>query len=71
MKKCIICGEDIPIGRLKALPNTNTCVKCSGVSKKKGFRVISSKTTYSELDIVDENTYKILSGLDRNHWGAI
>lgn len=71
MKTCIICGEEIPLGRLKALPNTNTCVSCSDVSRKKGFKVITGKTTYSELDIVDEDTYKKLSSLERGGWGSI
>lgn len=71
MKNCIICGEEIPAGRLKALSNTETCVKCSDVGRKKGFPVITSKTTYSELDIVDEHTYKVLSGWNRGGFGAI
>lgn len=35
MKKCIKCGEEIPEGRLKAIPNTHTCVNCSNVKIKK------------------------------------
>lgn len=71
MKYCVVCGEEIPEGRIKVLPNAETCVKHSGVEKKKGFVVISGKTTYSELDIVDDNTYKTLSKLDRKGWNAI
>ena len=29
MKNCCICNNPIPEGRLKALPNTNTCVQHS------------------------------------------
>lgn len=65
MKLCNNCGEPIPEGRLKALPNTETCVNCSGTNKKKAFVVITGKDTYTELDIVDENTYKILKEFDR------
>jgi hypothetical protein len=67
MKYCIICNEIIPEGRILALPNVETCVEHSDVKKKLGFSVITSKTTYSELDIVDEKTYKNLKKLDKNH----
>lgn len=67
MKYCIICGEVIPDGRVKAIPNVETH---SDAKRKKGFSVISSKTTYSELDIVDEKTFKKLKKLDRNGWHA-
>jgi transcription initiation factor TFIIIB Brf1 subunit/transcription initiation factor TFIIB len=65
MKYCKICGEIIPEGRVKALPNVETCVEHSEAKKKLGFGVITSKTTYSELDIVDEKQYKNLKSLDR------
>lgn len=28
-RPCRICGRDIPAGRLKAMPETKVCVKCS------------------------------------------
>lgn len=65
MKYCIICNEPIPEGRVKALPSVTTCVEHSEAKKKLGFAVITSKTTYSELDIVDEKMYKELKSLDR------
>jgi hypothetical protein len=65
MKYCIICNALIPEGRIKALPNVQTCVEHSNAKKKLGFSVITSKTTYSELDIVDEAQYKYLKSLDR------
>lgn len=34
MKACACCGEPIPEKRLKALPNTKTCVFCSSEDKK-------------------------------------
>ena len=71
MKYCKICGEVIPEGRVKALPNATTCVHCSNTGKKRGFSVITGKTTYSELDIVDENQYKKLTELDRKKFSAI
>ena len=65
MKYFIVCNEPIPDGRVKALPNVETCVEHSEAKKKLGFSVITSKTTYSELDIVDEKTYNELNRLDR------
>lgn len=65
MKYCKVCGEVIPEGRVKALPNATTCVEHSEAKKKLGFSVITGKTTYSELDIVDEKQYKNLKSLDR------
>ncbi len=32
MKKCIECGRIIPKERLETLPETDTCVSCSGVT---------------------------------------
>ena len=58
---CKHCGKEIPEGRIKALPKTETCVDCSNVGKKLGFQVVTGKTTYTELDIVDEKTYKDLT----------
>ena len=70
MKYCRVCGEEIPEGRIKALPNAETCVEHSSAEKKKGFVVISSKTTYSELEIVDDSTFKVLDKLDRKGYYA-
>ena len=33
-RTCIVCGEPIPERRLRALPETKTCVACSSASKK-------------------------------------
>lgn len=62
-KSCIKCGNNIPSGRLKALPKTDTCIECSDVNRKCGFRVITGKTTYSELQLVDEKTFDKLTNL--------
>jgi Prokaryotic dksA/traR C4-type zinc finger len=53
---CIHCGNQIPEARIKALPNAKTCVNCSETSRVYGFAVVSSKTTYSEIQIVSEET---------------
>lgn len=34
-KKCSVCGVDIPSDRLEVLPDTEYCVKCSGIHQKK------------------------------------
>ena len=34
MKKCVICGGEIPKKRLEILPKTTTCVSCSNESKR-------------------------------------
>lgn len=33
-RTCVGCGEVIPPKRIEVLPNTLTCVGCSGVSRK-------------------------------------
>ena len=50
---CKHCHKPIPDARLKALPSATSCVDCSDVNKVVGFQVITSKTTYSELAILN------------------
>ena len=54
--KCIKCNNEIPELRLKALPTAKTCIACSQTNRVAGFPIISSKTTYSELQIVSQET---------------
>lgn len=63
-KNCSICGNPIPEGRLKALPNAKTCVVCSNTDKVCGHNMITGKNTYSELQIVDAETSKKLRSLE-------
>lgn len=67
-KHCKFCGTEIPEGRLKALPNTTTCVNCSDTKMKVGFQRIEGKTEYSVLDIVDADSTaaKDLKRMQRN-----
>lgn len=67
---CIYCGKQILEGRVKALPNVETCVEHSDVEKKRGFRIISGKTTYTELEIVNESRFKILDQFSRKGFHA-
>ena len=61
METCVKCGSEIPAGRLKALPGTRVCVQCSSTDKVRGFRIISGKTTYTELQLVDGKKFRELS----------
>ena len=51
---CIKCGEEIHPKRIKALPKTKVCVKCSDVKRVAGAVIISGKNTYSELQIISQ-----------------
>lgn len=63
MKNCISCENEIPAGRLKALPSTQTCTDCSTTGRVGGHTVISGKNTYSELEILPWETAAILNSL--------
>jgi len=54
MLKCVICEEEIPELRIKALPKVKTCINCSSTERVAGFPLITSKTSYSELQIVSQ-----------------
>lgn len=60
---CKVCGNKIPEKRLEILPDTRTCVKHSNAERVAGFRIISGKTTYSELQIVSQETAEHLNKL--------
>ena len=61
MKHCKKCGKLIPEARLKALPTATTCVDCSSTQKVAGFRIITGKNTYTELEIVSQELYRDLT----------
>jgi hypothetical protein len=50
---CEECGKPIPKRRLKALPDTKTCVKCSQVQRVVGFT--SWDKTTSDLVILNKD----------------
>lgn len=62
--KCSECGKPIPQERLKILPETTTCVKCSKVESLKGFPVWDGTT--SDLVIVSDTQAKQLQRYERN-----
>lgn len=58
---CLKCHRPIPEGRLKAIPGVLTCLQCSSTEKVRGFRIITGKTTYTELQLVSTDTYQKLT----------
>jgi len=63
IKNCIECGKPIPKIRLKALPNTLTCVKCSQVKPVVGITIWNK--TSSELITVDESEARRLREMEK------
>lgn len=59
---CVRCGDEIHPLRIKALPETKTCVKCSGAQRVAGVPIISGKNCYSELQITDQETAAVAYG---------
>jgi RNA polymerase-binding transcription factor DksA len=51
-RKCVKCMEDINPLRIKALPNTKTCVNCSTVGAKKGVSMMFGEKDYTWNDMV-------------------
>lgn len=62
-RNCCKCNNPIPEGRVKALPNTKTCVSCSSVEAVACHVVVSGKTEYSQIEIVDQQTAKRMKEL--------
>ena len=68
---CIKCGNLIPEGRLKAVPGTRTCVRCSSAQRVAGFPLITGKTEYSALQLVSQDEARLLHKMgDRRGTGA-
>lgn len=55
MRTCVRCKEMIPVARLEVLPETHTCVKCSGVQKYVGAMIFEHKTAPTLVHIRPEN----------------
>ena len=56
--KCQKCDNIISAGRLKALPNTKECVACSSTEQNMVRAVITGKTTYSEVEVINNKKTK-------------
>jgi len=52
MRNCKKCGEMIPEGRLKALPNAQTCVACSSVQKKGVVTVMKGEGDHTWIETI-------------------
>ena len=72
MRKCVKCTKEINPLRVKALPDTKVCVKCSDTSKWYVRNVISGKTTYCETEIIkDASAAESIRKMDqRTGWGS-
>ena len=56
-RKCDTCKQDIPEGRLKAIPTTTKCVNCSDTNKVKAIIVTNGSTieeVYETLQIIED-----------------
>lgn len=60
MELCIKCSDEIPAGRLKALPGTRVCVSCSTAGKRKAITITGGEgeDTYNDIILVSEEDYK-------------
>ena len=70
--KCIKCYENINPLRIKALPETKTCVNCSTASRWYVRNIISGKTSYAETEVIkDSSLAKSIQSMDkRTGWGS-
>jgi RNA polymerase-binding transcription factor DksA len=58
-RKCELCGKEIPLARLEALPETKRCVECA---RQKGSDVVARRVDTG----MDIDTYKDLLGATRS-----
>jgi|TARA_R110000803_G_scaffold156203_1_gene220766 RNA polymerase-binding transcription factor DksA len=62
IKLCKGCGKEIHPMRIKALPDTSTCVKCSNISMKRCVTVlrgdINKDDTWTDIIFIDEDSHK-------------
>jgi hypothetical protein len=61
---CSKCKNEIPAGRLKALPGTTTCVNCSGSKMKRAVTIVGGEKedTYNDLVFMEAETYESIFG---------
>ena len=70
-KLCAQCRQPIPDARLKALPSAATCIACSQTGRVAGFALITSKTSYSEIQLVSQETAQELYQKQDRKGGSI
>lgn len=63
---CCVCDQEVSPLRLKVLPNTKTCVKCSDVAPKRARTVSLGEGdhTYTEIEIMDNETFRRVMELE-------
>lgn len=63
---CYVCDQEVSPLRLKVLPNTKTCVKCSDVAPKRARTVSLGEGdhTYTEIEIMDNETFRKVMELE-------
>lgn len=64
MRTCARCKQTIPQSRLDVLPDTHTCVTCSGVQKYVGAMVYDHKTA-GRLEFVRPENREAVHALTR------
>lgn len=54
-RNCVYCKQEINPLRIKALPNTKTCVDCSTVGAKRGVSMVFGEKdhTWNDMIILD------------------
>ena len=62
-KFCIICGKEIPEGRLTILPNTKVCVKHSSASGYKAITTVNGEGdhTWNDITVMSTEMYDELN----------
>jgi len=70
--QCSKCKEEIPEGRLKALPGATTCVNCSNSRMKRAVTVVKGEgeDTFNDLIIMEADTYEQIFGKEK-HTGCV
>lgn len=70
---CIHCKNEINPLRLKALPNTRTCVDCSTTGAKRGVPVMHGKGdhTWTDLAIMEPEEYDKFQKFKKNELNSL
>lgn len=70
---CIHCKEEINPLRIKALPNTKTCVNCSTTGAKRGVPVMHGKGdhTWTDLTIMEPEEYVLYEKSRKNEINSL
>ena len=72
MRNCSKCAKEINPLRVKALPDTKVCIKCSTTKAWYVRNIISGKTEYAETEIIkDVDAADTIRKMDqRLGWGS-